>query len=205
MDWNPKNWPICFTTSLIINMLYYALLIPGMLAYPGYNPFIHAVSSIGAIYSNPNGWYFFSICLILIGIVNIFYYYGFNYWYRDAPEKERKIRIVQIFGIFDSISLIFIAIFPTDAAHPPHEFWSIMDFIFIILTILTLVIVLWDHPGFDKKIGYYGYTVIGICGSYGLLNALWMDITFLEHLSFMAALFFALLVGIQIYRNEIIK
>ncbi|MHA1377055.1 MAG: DUF998 domain-containing protein [Candidatus Helarchaeota archaeon] len=203
MPLNPRKWPISFTASLIANVLYYALLIPGMLAYPGYNPFIDAVSSIGAVTRNPNGWFFFSIALILIGFVMVIYYIGFNYWYQDMSDIKKKIRIVQIFGICDSISLALIAVFPTDIAHPPHEFFSILDFIFIILTILVLNNTLFAHPSFNKKIAYFGYFVIGISALYGILAATISDITILEHLSFMTALLYALIIGIKMLKNQL--
>lgn len=201
MDLKSLKWPISFTTSLIANILYYGLLIPGMLTYPNYSPFTHSVSSIGAVTRNP-GWFFFSICLILIGIFLILFYYGLNKWYTDEPNKKKSIRIVQILGILDSISLILIAIFPTDTQHPPHEFWSIMDFLFIILATFALNFTLWNHPNFDKRIAYYGFVLCGICLSYGLLAIVYSEIWFIEHLSFITALFYVLLIGIKMLKNK---
>ena len=191
MELNPLKWPISFTMSILANILYYGLLIPSALLFPGYTIFTEAVSSLGAVYDNPRGWILFSIALILIGITFIPYYYGMNVWLKETPEIKTKIRIVQVLGLVDAISMGLIAIFPTDVVHEPHFIFSMLNFIFIVLTIITLVNTLWDHPGFDKRIGYYG-----------IMAATIIDIYFLEHLCFPIALVFSLLVGVKILLNE---
>ena len=204
MEWNPSKWPISFTSSIIANILYYAFLIPSMITYPNYSPFTHSVSALGAVTRNP-GWVFFNIGLTSIGITLLPFYYGINKWYEDAPEKKKLIRIVQILGIIDCISIIMITIYPTDIQSAPHDFWSIMNFIFILMTIVVVNITLWNHSGFDKRIAYYGYAVCGICLFYGLSAIINHEIWILEHLSFMTALGYALAIGIKMLKNELEK
>ncbi|MFX0095404.1 MAG: hypothetical protein ACFFBD_26955, partial [Candidatus Hodarchaeota archaeon] len=71
MDKTVKGIPLYLISVILTNILYYAFLIPAALLYPGYSPFQHTVSALGNTTNNPNGWFLFSICLILMSIALI--------------------------------------------------------------------------------------------------------------------------------------
>ncbi|UCG04235.1 MAG: DUF998 domain-containing protein, partial [Candidatus Heimdallarchaeota archaeon] len=70
MDWKKiaSKQNLYLNSAALSNFLFYAFLIPAALLYPGYSPFRHTVSALGNTTKNPNGWFLFSICLILMAI-----------------------------------------------------------------------------------------------------------------------------------------
>ncbi|MFX1535422.1 MAG: DUF998 domain-containing protein, partial [Promethearchaeota archaeon] len=103
-------------SAALSNFLFYAFLIPAALLYPGYSPFRNTVSALGNTTKNPNGWILFSICLILMAIALIPFILGTKKWYESQPSVKKYIVAIQILGLFNSFSMIMIAIFPTDTA-----------------------------------------------------------------------------------------
>ena len=208
MDWNIKEWPISLITAIIANILYYAFLIPAsftFLKFPfqAYNPFLDTVSSLGDTGKNPKGWILFSICLILIGITLVPFFIDMNRWYDKQPEKKKLVRIIQILGYLNSISMVMIGFYPTDIRSFEHGFWSLMNFLFIVSMIIITIIALWDHPSFIRQIAYLGFITCGFCFLYIILGI--FDLrgvtTIWEWLSFMAGLAYALTIALNIYKK----
>jgi hypothetical protein len=114
MNNTDKKLPLYLISAALSNILYYALLIPAALLYPGYSPFQHTVSALGNTTINVNGWFLFSICLILIAISILPFIFCTKRWYETQLSVKPYIRSIQILGLFNSFSMVMIALFPTD-------------------------------------------------------------------------------------------
>ncbi|MFW9930223.1 MAG: DUF998 domain-containing protein, partial [Candidatus Thorarchaeota archaeon] len=124
-----KGLPFYFQSIILTNIIFYALLIPAAFLYPGYSPFKYTVSALGNTTKNPNGWFLFSICLILMAIVLIPFIIGTKKWYLNQVSVKKFIIPIQIIGVFNSFAMIMIAINPTDRASAQHNFWSLVNFL----------------------------------------------------------------------------
>ncbi len=84
-----KRIPLYLISVILTNIFYYALLIPAAFLYPGYSPFQHTVSALGNTIKNPNGWFLFSISLILMNIALIPFIIAQKKWYESQPSIKK--------------------------------------------------------------------------------------------------------------------
>ncbi|MFX0062906.1 MAG: DUF998 domain-containing protein [Candidatus Hermodarchaeota archaeon] len=199
-----KGIPLYLISVILTNIFFYAFLIPAAFLYPGYSPFTHTVSALGNTTNNPNGWFLFSICLILMAIALIPFIYELKKWYESQPSVKKYIIPIQILGYFNSFALVMIAIFPTDIASPQHNFWSLMNFLCIELVILLAVIGLRNHPSYWKRLSIIAILDFVFCATYlYLFNAYRPIATIFEWLTFIFILGYLLLLGINMYKEEL--
>ncbi len=199
-----KGIPLYLISVILTNIFYYAFLIPAAFLYPGYSPFTHTVSALGNTTNNPNGWFLFSICLILLAIALIPFIMELKKWYESQPSVKKYIIPIQILGYFNSFALVMIAIFPTDLASAQHNFWSLMNFLCIELVILLAVIGLRNHPSYWKRLSIIAIMDFVFCLTYlYLLRAYRPIATIFEWLTFIFILGFLLLLGLNMYKKEL--
>ena len=199
-----KGFPLYLIYAILANIFYYALLIPAAFLYPEYSPFLHTVSALGNTEKNPNGWFLFSISLILIGIVLVPYFFDLKKWYESQPTFKRIIMAIQVIGYFNSFSLFMIAIFPTNTASFLHGFWSLMNFLCIELVILLVVIGLRKHPSYWRHISTVAVVDFVLCITYLTLLRVYREIaTIFEWLTFIFALGIILLIGLNMYKTSL--
>ncbi|MHA1782816.1 MAG: DUF998 domain-containing protein, partial [Promethearchaeota archaeon] len=174
------------------------------LLYPGYSPFTHTVSAIGNTTKNPNGWYLFSISLILMAIALIPFILSLKKWYEVESSVKKTIVAIQVIGLFNSFALVMIALNPTDLSSAQHNFWSLMDFIFIELVILLAVIGLRKHPSYWNRLSIIAIFDFVFCITYlYLLNAYRPIATIFEWLTFILILTYLLMVGLNMYKEKL--
>lgn len=204
MDKNEKRIPLYLISAVLGNILYYVFLIPAALLYPGYSPFQHTVSALGNTTKNPNGWFLFSICLILIGIALVPFILGTKRWYKSQPSVKKYIIAIQLLGLFNSFAMIMIAIFPTDTASSQHNFWSLMNFFCIELVILLAIIGLRNHPSYWNRLSIIAIMDFVFCATYlYLLRAYRPIATIFEWLTFILILGYLLMLAINMYKEEL--
>ena len=179
-------------------------MIPGALLYPGYSPFEHTVSAIGNTTENPNGWFLFSISLILMAIALIPFIFDTRKWHESQPSVKKYIIAIQIIGVFNSFSMIMIAINPTDTSSAQHNLWSLMNFLCIELVIVLAIIGLRNHPSYWKRLTIIAIMDFVFCITYLVLMRVYRPIaTIFEHLTFMLILGYLLMLGLNMYKEEL--
>ncbi|MFX1514737.1 MAG: DUF998 domain-containing protein [Promethearchaeota archaeon] len=189
-------------SAALSNVLFYAFLIPAALLYPGYSPFRHTVSALGNTTNNPDGWVLFSICLILIAIAILPFIHGTKKWYESLPAVKKYVLAIQLLGLFNSFSMIMIAIFPTDLASAQHNFWSLMNFLCIELVIVLAVIGLRQHPSYWNRLSIIAVLDFVFCATYLFLLRAYRPIaTIFEWLTFMFILGFLFLLAFNMYKE----
>jgi hypothetical protein len=206
MGWKKTAWyqNLYLISIALTNFLFYAFLIPAALLYPGYSPFSHTVSALGNTTKNPNGWFLFSICLILMAIAILPFIFGTKKWYESQPSVKKYVQAIQIIGLFNSFSMVMIAIFPTDTASAQHNFWSLMNFICIESVILLAVIGLRKHPSYWNRLSIIAILDFVFCATYLFLLRAYRPIaTIFEWLTFTFILGFLLLLAVNMYKEEL--
>jgi len=199
-----KGIPVYLISLILTNIFYYAFMIPGALLYPGYSPFEHTVSAIGNTTRNPNGWFLFSISLILMAIALLPFIFDTKKWYESQPSVKKIIIAIQIIGIFNSFSMIMIAINPTDTSSAQHNLWSLMNFLCIELVIILAVIGLRNHPSYWNRLTIIAILDFVFCITYLTLMRVYRPIaTIFEHLTFMLILGYLLLLGFNMYKEKL--
>ena len=197
-----KGLPLYFKTIIITNLFYYGLLIPAMFIYPNYSPFEKTVSSLGSTTGNPNGWYLFSISLILMAIALLPFIFELRRWYVDEPAVKKYIIPTQLIGYFNSIALVLIAINPTDTASDAHNLWSLVNFICIELVILLAVIGLRNHPVYDNRLSIIAGLDFVSCVVYLYLLHHNPYAPTLEWVTFILILTYLLALGYKMYKAK---
>jgi len=199
-----KGIPLYLISVVLTNIIFYAFLIPAAFLYPGYSPFQHTVSALGNTTKNPNGWFLFSIALILMAIALLPFILETKKWYESQPAVKKYIIAIQLVGLFNSFSMFMIGIFPTDTASAQHNFWSIMNFLCIESVILLAIIGLRNHHSYWKGLSIIAILDFVFCATYLILLKLYRPIaTIFEWLTFILILGFLLMLGLNMYKEEL--
>ena len=199
-----KGIPVYLISLILTNIFYYALMIPGALLYPGYSPFEDTVSAIGNTTRNPNGWFLFSISLILMAIALIPFIFDTKRWYESQPSVKKYVITIQIIGLFNSFSMIMIAINPTDTSSAQHNLWSLMNFLCIELVIVLAVIGLRNHPSYWNRLTIIAILDFVFCITYLVLMRVYRLVaTIFEHFTFWFILGYLLLLGYNMYKEDL--
>ncbi len=198
-----KELPYYFKAIILGNLLYYGFMIPGALLHPGYSPLTNTVSEIGNTSKNPNGWIFFSLSLIFMAFVLLYFIYGLKAWYVSDSTVKKYIIPAQIIGYFNSFTLIMIAIHPTNLFSDAHNFWSLMDFICIELVILFAVIGLRNHSAYKNQLSIIALFDFVVCIVYLYLLPRNKYAPTLEWLTFIFILGYLLGLGYLMYKESL--
>jgi hypothetical protein len=130
--------------------------------------------------------------------------FGTKKWYESQPSVKKYVQSIQIIGLFNSFSMVMIAIFPTDTASAQHNFWSLMNFICIELVIVLAVIGLRKHPAYWNRLSIIAILDFVFCAIYlFLLRAFRPIATIFEWLTFTFILGFLLLLAVNMYKEEL--
>ncbi|MHA1992825.1 MAG: DUF998 domain-containing protein [Candidatus Hodarchaeales archaeon] len=199
-----KELPLYLISIILTNIIFYAFLIPAAFLYPGYSPFKNTVSALGNTSINPNGWFLFSISLILMAIALIPFIIATKRWYKTQPSVKKYIQAIIVIGLFNSFAMVMIAIFPTDTASEQHNFWSLMNFLCIELVILLAIVGLRNHPAYWKRLSIIAIMDFVFCITYLYLLGAYRPIaTIFEWFTFIFILGFLLMLGINMYKEEL--
>ena len=194
--------PSYFLSVIVSFIVFYALLIPAAFLYPNYSPFKYTVSALGNTTINPNGWWLFSLCLIILAFTLLPFIYGAKKWYESDPSVRYYIYGVQLVGVFNSFALIMIAINPTDTMSDAHNLWSLVNFICIEIVILLMVIGLRNHSSYWNRLSILALVDFVCCIVYiYLLTNIREIATIFEWLTFTFILSYLLLVGYNMYKE----
>jgi hypothetical protein len=127
---------------------------------------------------------------------------GLKKWFESQASVKKYILAIQIFGLFNSFSMVMIAIFPTDIASAQHNFWSLMNFLCIELVILLAIIGLRNHPSYWNRLSIIAILDFVFCATYLFLLSAYRPIaTIFEWLTFIFILGYLVLLGINMYQE----
>ena len=147
-------------TGLLAVLIFTIFTFISVALYPTpYNPLYNWLSNLGNINFNPIGAYFFNWGCILAGITLIPFFAGLYSW--KPMEIYSKILLVLgiLLGIFASISLIMVGIFPeTHITQHMLAAAGVFGSLFIIIILLNLA--LFRNPKFIRTVAYYGFFAI---------------------------------------------
>jgi len=199
-----KGIPIYLISAILANILYYLFLIPAAFLYPGYSPFQHTVSALGNTSKNPNGWFLFSICLILIGVALIPFFIGVKKWHESYPKVKNYMIVIQMLGFFDCFSMVMIGISPTDTVSIQHNFWSLINFLCIYINLLLFIIGLRNHPSYWKRLSIICAINFAFCGTFLFLMSVYSLFAYIfEHLTFIVVLGLISMIALNMYKEEL--
>jgi len=125
-------------------------------------------------------------------------------WYESQPSVKKIIIAIQIIGIFNSFSMIMIAINPTDTSSAQHNLWSLMNFLCIELVIVLAVIGLRNHPSYWNRLTIIAILDFVFCITYLVLMRVYRPVaTIFEHFTFWFILGYLLLLGYNMYKEDL--
>ena len=124
-----------------------------------YNPLYDWLSNLGNVNLNPSGALFFNGGCIITGLILIPFIASLYRW--NSPMNWSKILLLIgiILGIFASISLIGVGVFP-ETHIKLHVLAASGVFGSLFLIIIFLIIALFKHPKFIHFVAYWGIIAV---------------------------------------------
>jgi hypothetical membrane protein len=159
---NGSKWQIGSITGLIAIIIFLLATFTALALFSGhYTPLNNWLSDLGNSNYNPQGAIFFNLGCIATGILLIPFFIGLSRWKFGFDEGQGKdvLTAAQVMGVFSSLSLVMIGIFPETLA-PWHWIWSAVFFLSLPISLILVNLSLWNHPRFMRKVTYYGLVVI---------------------------------------------
>jgi hypothetical membrane protein len=124
-----------------------------------YNPLYDWVSNLGNINLNPFGSLFFNLGCIITGLILIPFIISLYQWNPSKIWSKIFLMIGIILGVFASISLIGVGVFPeTNINLHVVAASGVFGSLFIIITFLSIA--LFNHPKFIHMIAYWGIIAV---------------------------------------------
>jgi hypothetical protein len=119
------------------------------------------LSNLGNIYLNPAGAIFFNWGCIITGFILMPFILSFYRWKPSGNLGKVLIVSAIIFGVFASISLIGVGIFPeTHIKLHVLAASGVFESLFLIVILMTLS--LFKHPKFIRSVAYIGFFAVVI-------------------------------------------
>ncbi len=150
----PRKIPISVASGVAVILIFWGFTITSLLFFPGYNPLFNWMSDLGNSMLNPLGAKFFNIGCILSGIALAPFFFGLYEWYIGGKRNKRLTILTQICGVFASLSMVMIGVFPEDIL-ALHIFWAMILFTLTIFTFILPSIALYKFK-FTRNIARYG-------------------------------------------------
>jgi hypothetical membrane protein len=155
-----RGYSLSSITGLLAVSIFTIFTFISVALYPAtYNPLYDWLSNLGNINFNPIGAYFFNWGCILAGLTLIPFFAGLYSW--NPRETYSKILLILgiLLGIFASISLILVGIFPeTHITQHMLAAAGVFGSLFIIIILVNLA--LFKNPKFIRSVAYYGFFAI---------------------------------------------
>ncbi len=166
------KWSISSITGITAFIVFTLFTFTSTFLYPTpYTPLYDWLSNLGNINFNPMGAMFFNWGCIITGVIMIPFFIGLYIW--KPLKKWSKILLVIgiILGIFASISLIGVGVFP-ETHIKQHVMAAAGVFGSLFIIIILLSISLFKHPKFMHYVAYWGIFAIFIDISFKIIIGL---------------------------------
>lgn len=146
--------------GIIALIVFSVLTFISLSLYPGsYSIAFNWLSNLGNVYLNPMGAIYFNLACIITGIILIQFIIQFYRW--DTGKLFERILLVLaiLLGIFASISLIFVGIFPETNIHL-HVIAATGVFEALFLSIILMTGAIFNHPKFMMSVALIGVLAV---------------------------------------------
>ncbi len=154
------KWSLFNILGLLAVFVFTIFTFISVLLYPTpYNPLYDWLSNLGNINLNPFGALFFNWGCVMTGLILIPFIASLYRW--NPPKKWSKIFLMMgiILGVFASISLIGVGVFPETRINL-HVLAASGVFGSLLFIIIFLSIALFNHPKFSHLIAYWGVIAV---------------------------------------------
>jgi hypothetical membrane protein len=163
------KWSISSFTGILAFIIFTIFTFTSVALYPTpYNPLYDWLSNLGNINFNPVGAAFFNWGCIITGLILIPFFMGLYRWRPEPKYCQVLLFIGIILGIFASISLIGVGIFP-ETHIKQHILAATGVFGSLFIIIILLSISLFKHPKFIHLVAYWGILSILIDISFKII------------------------------------
>ncbi len=167
-----SKWSSFNILGILAVSVFTILTIISVELYPTpYNPLHDWLSNLGNVNLNPSGALFFNWGCIITGLILIPFIASLYRW--NPPKKWSKILLLLgiSLGIFASISLIGVGVFP-ETQIKLHVLAASGVFGSLIFIIIFLSIALFKHPKFIHLVAYWGTIAVLIDLSFVVILSL---------------------------------
>jgi hypothetical membrane protein len=120
-----------------------------------YNPFANWISDLGSYEKNPSGAVIYDVGAGVAGILLMPLFVSLMAWYKQVKKNRLLYLGAEIFGLIAAFALIMHAVFQEGTSL--HTLWATVCFGLLVVVLVLANTALLRHPGFNKKIGYYGF------------------------------------------------
>ena len=154
------NYSLSSITGLVAFIIFTVFTLTSVTLYPAhYNPLYDWLSNLGNIYLNPLGAFFFNWGCIISGIFLIPFFIGLYSWKPEKTWSKLLLILGMVIGIFASISLIFVGIYPeTQIILHVQAATAVFSTLFLIIILINLA--LFGNPKFVRGVAYFGVLAI---------------------------------------------
>ena len=154
------NYSLSAVTGLVAFIIFTAFTITSVILYPThYNPLYDWLSNLGNINLNPSGAFFFNGGCIISGLILIPFFVGLYAWKPQRTLGKILLLIGMVIGIFASISLIMVGIYPeTQIIHHVQAATAVFSSLFLIIIVINLA--LFENPKFIRGVAYFGILAV---------------------------------------------
>jgi hypothetical membrane protein len=149
-----KKRSLATVGGALVILLFCTFTLASAARYPGpFSPMDNWLSDLGTATKNPSGYVYFNTGCILTGVCLLLLVFSIGAWRAEDKIKGHLFTFSQAIGALSAIVLILIGAFDegTPYHHPLAVGFFALQFVFIVLA----NIVLWGHPAYDRRIGYY--------------------------------------------------
>lgn len=154
------NYSLSAITGIAAFIVFTIFILVSVFLYPTYyNPLYGWLSNLGNINLNPSGAIFFNWGCIITGLILIPFFVGLYDWKPHKIWGRILLVLGMVFGIFASISLIMVGIYPeTESTLHFIAATDVFSSLFIIIIVINLA--LYENPKFVRGVAYFGVLAI---------------------------------------------
>lgn len=154
------NYSLSAITGIVAFIVFTISILVSVSLYPTYyNPLYEWLSNLGNINLNPSGAVFFNWGCIITGLILIPFFVGLYAWKPQKIWGRILLVLGMVIGIFASISLIMVGIYP-ETESTSHFIAATIVFSSLFLIIILINLALYENPKFIRVVAYFGILAI---------------------------------------------
>lgn len=186
-------------SGILIVLVYGVFTLLALFRFKGsFSPIRNWLSDLGSQTLNPEGYLFYTVGIVLTGILLFFFFWGLFIWKKPGNKRQNiMLLLANIFGSLGGISMVLSAIFPINIPDI-HSVFSAALYILIGTGFVFTAVALAYYPKFPKWMLVLGILV-------AIEDMLWsmiFNIYIMEYITVGLFLFFTLLLGLHTWDRE---
>jgi len=138
-------------SGILIVLVYSVFTLLALFRFKGsFSPIRNWLSDLGSQTLNPEGYLFYTVGIVLTGILLFFFFWGLFIWKKPGYKKQNiMLLLANIFSSLGGISMVLSAIFPINIPDI-HSVFSAALYILIGTGFVFTVVALAYHPKFPR-------------------------------------------------------